>query len=232
MNKALSHTKPLVSVLFDKSTWDSEGNELGALLKNRGVCLDLSAGSGSALSHQYNQGQVNELISHCYGVFYGTGDIHPPEPPRTPEHETQVLNNANLESSTTVDIRTDTAATKAKKSVEFSDLQTTKTEKATKDCELDDQIKRMAASAVAAAIAGATAKQIANSKHSTSAIKAASAAAEVAQAVVDGKSDAAAQAVTKVAKIVEDETSRVNTTSTQNGSATRPAPKSTTCVLL
>ena len=90
----------------------------------------------------------------------------------------------------------------------------------------------MAASAVAAAIAGATAKQIANSKHSTPAIKAASAAAEVAQAVVDGKSDAAAQAVTKVAKIVEDETSRVNTTSTQNGSATRPAPKSTTCVLV
>ena len=94
MNKALSHTKPLVSVLFDKSTWDSEGDELGALLKNRGVCLDLSAGSGSALSHQYNQGQVNELISHCYGVLYGTGDIHPPEPPRTPEHETQVRSRA------------------------------------------------------------------------------------------------------------------------------------------
>ena len=94
MNKALSHTKPLVSVLFDKSTWDSEGDELGALLKNRGVCLDLSAGSGSALSHQYNQGQVNELINHCYGVLYGIGDIHPPEPPRTPEHETQVRSRA------------------------------------------------------------------------------------------------------------------------------------------
>ena len=90
VNTALSQTKPLVSVLFDKSTWHPEGHELGALLKSHGVCLDLSAGSGSALSHQYDQGQVNELISHCYGALYGTGDIHPPEPPRTPEHETQV----------------------------------------------------------------------------------------------------------------------------------------------
>ena len=81
VNTALSQNKPLVSVLFDKSTWNPEGHELGALLKSHGVCLDLSAGSGSALSHQYDQGQVNELISHCYGVLYGTGDIHPPEPP-------------------------------------------------------------------------------------------------------------------------------------------------------
>lgn len=90
VNTALSQTKPLVSVLFDKSTWHPEGHELGPLLKSHGACLDLSAGSGSALSHQYDQGQVNELISHCYGALYGTGDIHPPEPPRTPEHETQV----------------------------------------------------------------------------------------------------------------------------------------------
>ena len=94
VNTALSQTKPLVSVLFDKSTWHPEGHELGALLKSHGVCLDLSAGSGSALSHQYDQGQVNELISHCYGALYGTGDIHPPEPPRTPEHETQVRSRA------------------------------------------------------------------------------------------------------------------------------------------
>lgn len=90
VNTAVSQTKPLVSVLFDKSTWHPEGHELGTLLKSHGVCLDLSAGSGSALSHEYDQGQVNELISHCYGALYGTGDIHPPEPPRTPEHETQV----------------------------------------------------------------------------------------------------------------------------------------------
>lgn len=94
VNTALSQTKPLVSVLFDKSTWHPEGHELGALLKSHGVCLDLSAGSGSALSHQYVQGQVDELISHCYGALYGTGDIHPPEPPRTPEHETQVRSRA------------------------------------------------------------------------------------------------------------------------------------------
>ena len=90
----------------------------------------------------------------------------------------------------------------------------------------------MAASAVAIAIAGATAKQISNSKHSTPAIKAASVAAQVAQAVVDGNSDLASQAVTNVARIVDDETSRVNAVSAQNGSATRPAPKSATCVLL
>ena len=91
----------------------------------------------------------------------------------------------------------------------------------------------MAASAVAAAIAGATAKQISNSKHSTPAIKAVSvAAAQVAQAVVDGNSDLASQAVTKVTRIVDDETSRVSAVSAQNGSANRPAPKSPTCVLL
>ena len=54
------------------------------------MCLDLSAGSGTALSHQYDQGQVSALISYCNGTLYGTGDIHPPEPPRTPEHEAQV----------------------------------------------------------------------------------------------------------------------------------------------
>lgn len=143
-----------------------------------------------------------------------------------------MLNNANLESSTSVDLRTETASAKPKKNVEFSDIKHDKTDKIADNENIDDQIRRMAASAVAAAVAGATAKQISNSKHSTPAIKAASAAAEVAQAVVDGKSDAAAQAVSKVAKIVEDETSRVNATSTQNGSATRPAPKSATCVLL
>ena len=90
VNTALSHNKPLVSVLFDKSTWEQEGRELGSLLKDHGVCLDLSAGSGSALSHQYDQGQVSRLITYCNGTLYGTGDIHPPEPPRTPEHEAQV----------------------------------------------------------------------------------------------------------------------------------------------
>ena len=72
----------------------------------------------------------------------------------------KVLNNANLESSTIVDVRTDTASSRPKKSVEFSDLQAPKTDKATEDPKIDDQIRRMAASAVAAAIAGATAKQI------------------------------------------------------------------------
>lgn len=90
VNVALSHNKPLVSILFDKSHWYSECHELGSLLKDHSVCLDLSAGSGSALSHQYDQGQVSALISHCNGILYGTGDIHPPEPPRTPEHEAQV----------------------------------------------------------------------------------------------------------------------------------------------
>ena len=95
VNTALSHNKPLVSVLFDKSTWHPEGHEFESLLKDHGVCLDLSAGSGSALSHQYDQGQVNALITHCNGTLYGTGDIHPPEPPRTPEHETQVRSQVN-----------------------------------------------------------------------------------------------------------------------------------------
>lgn len=143
-----------------------------------------------------------------------------------------MLNNANLESPASVDLRTESASAKQKKTVEFTDIKHDKTDKIAETENIDDQIRRMAASAVAAAVAGATAKQISNSKHSTAAIKAASAAAEVAQAVVDGKSDAAAQAVSKVARIVEDETSRVNTTSTQNGSATRPPPKSATCVLL
>lgn len=203
-----------------------------SLLKDHGACFDLSAGSGSALSHQYDQAQVNELISYCNGTLYGTGDIHPPEPPRTPEHETQVLNNANLDSSSSLEFKLDTSSSRPKKGVEFSDLQLNKTDSDnTEDEKIAEQIRRMAASAVAAAVAGATAQQIAKSKHSTPAIKAASAAAEVAQAVVNGNSDGAAQAVSKVAKIVEEENSRVNATTAQNGSATRPPPKSTTCVL-
>ena len=118
--------------------------------------------------------------------------------------------------------------------MEFSDLQQPKTDSdnTIEDDKIAEQIRRMAASAVAAAVAGATAQQISKSKHSTPAIKAASAAAEVAQAVVNGNSDGAAQAVSKVAKIVEEEHSRVNATTAQNGSATRPPPKSATCVLL
>lgn len=118
--------------------------------------------------------------------------------------------------------------------MEFSDFQSPKTDsdQIPEDEKIAEQIRRMAASAVAAAVAGATAQQISKSKHSTPAIKAASAAAEVAQAVVNGNSDGAAQAVSKVAKIVEEENLRVNSVTTQNGSATRPAPKSATCVLL
>ena len=37
VSTALSQNKPLVSVLFDKSTWNPEGHELGALLKSRSV---------------------------------------------------------------------------------------------------------------------------------------------------------------------------------------------------
>lgn len=145
----------------------------------------------------------------------------------------QVLNNANLDSSSSLEFKLDTSSSRPKKGVEFSDLQLNKTDSdnITEDKKIAEQIRRMAASAVAAAVAGATAQQIAKSKHSTPAIKAASAAAEVAQAVVNGNSDGAAQAVSKVAKIVEEENSRVNATTAQNGSATRPPPKSTTCVL-
>ena len=145
----------------------------------------------------------------------------------------QVLNNANLDSSSSLEFKLDTSSSRPKKGVEFSDLQPNKTDSdnTTEDEKIAEQIRRMAASAVAAAVAGATAQQIAKSKHSTPAIKAASAAAEVAQAVVNGNSDGAAQAVSKVAKIVEEENSRVNATTAQNGSVTRPPPKSTTCVL-
>lgn len=144
----------------------------------------------------------------------------------------QVLNNANLDSSSSLEFKLDTSSSRPKKGVEFSDLQLNKTDSDnTEDEKIAEQIRRMAASAVAAAVAGATAQQIAKSKHSTPAIKAASAAAEVAQAVVNGNSDGAAQAVSKVAKIVEEENSRVNATTAQNGSAMRPPPKSTTCVL-
>lgn len=230
---ALSNNKPLVSVLFDKSTWESERHELGSLLKDNGVCLDLSAGSGTALSHQYDQGQVSALISYCNGTLYGTGDIHPPEPPRTPEHEAQVLNNANLDSSISLEFNPVPPSSRQKKGVEFSDLQSPKTDSdnTREDKKVAEEIRRMAAGAVAAAVAGATAQQIAKSKHSAPAVKAAFAAVEVAQAVANGNSDGAAQAVSKVAKIVEEENSRANASSAHNGSATGPPPKSATCVI-
>lgn len=138
--------------------------------------------------------------------------------------------------STSDEFKPVTASSKPKKGVEFSDLQSVQSPKTdssntTEDEKVAEQIRRMASSAVAAAVAGATAQQISKSKYSTPAIKAASAAAEVAQAVVNGNSDGAAQAVSKVAKIVEEENSRVNDATTQNGSVTRPPPKSATCVL-
>lgn len=235
VNVALSHNKPLVSILFDKSHWYSECHELGSLLKDHSVCLDLSAGSGSALSHQYDQGQVSALISHCNGILYGTGDIHPPEPPRTPEHEAQVLNNATLDSSSSLEFNSAPASSRQKKSVEFSDLNSPKPDSCNNtkvDDKVAEEVRRMAASTVAAAVAGATAQQIGKSKHSTPAIKAASAAAEVAHAVANGNSDGASQAVSKVAKIVEEENSKVTSPTAYNGSTTRPPPTSSTCVLL
>lgn len=131
-----------------------------------------------------------------------------------------------------MEVETDAAPNKPKTSVE-SDRKPSKTasDKITEDEKVAEQIRRMAASAVAAAVAGATAQQISKSKHSTPAIKAASAAADVAQAVANGNSEDAAQAVSKVAKIVEDERLRLNSIPSHNGSATRPPPKSATCII-
>lgn len=133
-----------------------------------------------------------------------------------------------------MEVETDAVPSKPKTSVE-ADRKPSKTasDKITEDEKVAEQIRRMAASAVAAAVAGATAQQISKSKHSTPAIKAAAAAAaDVAQAVANGNSDGAAQAVSKVAKIVEDERLRLNSIASHNGSATRPPPKSATCILL
>ena len=85
--------------------------------------------------------------------------------------------------------------------------------------------------AVAAAVAGATAQHISKSNNSPAGIKAAAAAADVAQAVVDGDSEAASQAVVRVAKIVNEESNAVTGRPVQNGTTTT-SPKSATCNLL
>ena len=235
---ALENHKSVIAAIFhNQSTWPAE-NDLVQLLtdcNNRVLLIDLSTGSGAALSHQYDQGQVAELITSCKEILYGTGDIHPREPPGSPD-SSPVRIDSREESSlgdppfsaTVPEIKKETEQKKPY-TVHFSDEKMESKPKL-EEKEETKQIKRMAASAVAAAVAGATAQHISKSNKSPAGIKAATAAAEVAQAVVDGNSDAAAQAVVRVAKIVEDETN-VSRRAVQNGATTSP-PKSTTCILL
>jgi hypothetical protein len=242
---ALETHKPVLALLFDKTSWPVD-NELENKLKSHAICLDFDAGFGEALSHQYDQAQLNKLVTQCNGILYGTGDIHPPEPPVSPDTTFHIHNEGNLgivrQQSSPVNQKAGTRKTSVnnherskgpEKQVEILELSKPRTADIVEPEESEEtQVQRMAASAVAAAVAGATAQHISKADNSPEAVKAAAAAAEVAQAVLDGNSDAAAKAVVKVAKIVEESSkNHSNSKHMSNGSVSAP-PKSTTCIIL
>lgn len=232
-NLALEFNKPVIALLFDKSSWPAD-NDLEVLLKENAICLDFDAGSGEALSHQYDQEQLSKLVSQCNDILYGTGDIHPPEPPVSPDNTFHEQHEGTLHQH---QLRTPKGSVQHIQSVKENEKVETEVKlKSGNTVEPEEdpekQVQRMAASAVAAAVAGATAQHISKANNTPEAVKAASAAAEVAQAVVDGDSDAAAKAVIKVAKIVEDSVkNQSHSKQVSNGSISSPS-KSTTCSIL
>lgn len=190
--------------------------------------MDFDAGSGEALSHQYDQQQLGKLVLQCNDLLYGTGDIHPPEPPISPDNTFHEQHEGTFHHH----------QEKTNYSTQFQERDKLEADLNQKPAAIvepeedpEKRVQRMAASAVAAAVAGATAQYIAKSDNKPEAVKAAGAAAEVAKAVVDGDSDAAANAVTKVAKIVEDSLNQSHSKQVSNGSISAP-PKSSTCTML
>ncbi|XP_048582483.1 uncharacterized protein LOC5520491 [Nematostella vectensis] len=248
INTALENNKPVIALLFDKSNWTEVCNDtdFGKQLSGHATCLDFDGGSGKALSHQFDQAQLLQLITHCNATLYGTGDIHPPEPPRSPEVTAQVSHDKRVESihdSTFLSAKPDEDVVKSEQQhhqnqqvprVEVTVASESKESIVESTKDQDAKIREMAASAVAAAVAGATAQHISKKETSPEAIKAAAAAAEVGQAVLDGDSDAAAQAVVKVARIVEETSkgSTQNNRTVQNGSVSSRPPQSSTCTIL
>lgn len=228
---AASEQKSLIAVLFDKTGWPAD-NELGSLLSQHAVCLDMNTGTGTALSHQYDETQLTDLVNQCNGTLYGTGDIHPPEPPPTPDHGSrgsqgsQILDASNLDSTTDYTLPPESKQPFPEEASAEKPISQNH-----EDIKVQEEIKRMAACAVAAAVAGATAQHVAKTNQSPAAIKAAATAAEVAQAVVDGNSDAASRGVAKVARIVEESAGSGGNAVVQNGVGTGP-PKSSTCIIL
>ncbi|KAK3728436.1 hypothetical protein QZH41_009482, partial [Actinostola sp. cb2023] len=223
INLALEVHKPVIALLFDKTRWP-EDNDLEILLNNHAICLDFDAGSGEALSHQYDQEQLSNLVSQSNGILYGTGDIHPPEPPVSPDNTFHVQSEGTL--------RKHLDGLNHHERVEDTLELTHKAGSVEPEEDNEKKVQRMAASAVAAAVAGATAQHISKADNTPEAVKAAAAAAEVAKAVVDGNSDAAAKAIVKVAKIVEDSVkNQPHSKHMSNGSVSSP-PKSTTCSIL
>ena len=232
---AHSEHKPLVAVLFDKAAWPAE-NELGRLLSDHAVCADLSAGTGTGLSHQFDATELTQLVNQCNGILYGTGDIHPPEPPLTPDNASQASQSSEILKANNLPAPEDPPASLEPPQKSVPEEQPAVAEPITEkldDAKIQEEMKRMAASAVAAAVAGAAAQQLAKTSQSAEAKKAAATAAEVAQAVVDGNSEAASRGITRVAQIVDECARKENHTVTTvpNGVATAPQ-KSTTCTIL
>lgn len=107
----------------------------------------------------------------------------------------------------------------------------------------EEEIHRVAASAVAAAVAAATAEHIAKQSNPTMGAKAAAMASKVGAAVAKGDSDAAAKAVIATAQAVDEVVAlasarnpiterRLNGNGNALTSETQLPPKSATCALL
>ena len=129
---------------------------------------------------------------------------------------------------------------KKKRSVQFADQGGIQVEPMDEETE----VRRVAASAVAAAVASATAEHIAKQSNPTMGAKAAAMAAKVADAVARGDSDAAAKAVIATAKAVDEvvavaslrtSVTRTNgsaVSNTSNGNRSQTSPKSAMCSIL
>ena len=226
-----SHNKDIIGAYFEA--------DLKCSLSNT---ADLSAGSGSGSGHIFNPEQLQILISESRNLIFGTGDIEPlsdatgdpvsgtvgdfgseshSEPVLKGLLRPAVSNTPAMETGQ----REENSQPK-KKHVKFqSDHVTEIDTSATKG---DDQIKPLAACTVAAAMVGAAAEHLSQSRKASSAsMRAANATAKVARAVAHGDADAATDALNDVVRIVDG----LSSTLKQKGSDYE-SPKSKTCVVL
>jgi hypothetical protein len=236
---------------FEENTkvFESLGKEIiGACFEGDLKCslsntADLSAGSGSGSGHIFNPEQLQILLSECRNLIFGTGDIDPLSDD-TGEPVSEIVGNFSPEDRSEPAIKgllrpavsqapametgqRDVSPPKKKHHVKFQSDHVTdlETNHGTKG---EDQIKPLAACTVAAAMVGAAAEHLGQSRKASSAgMRAANATAKVARAVAHGDADAATEALNDVVKIVDGLSSTLKHKGTGNES-----PKSKTCVIL
>jgi len=188
--------------------------------------VDLSAGTGEGASYQADPQQLKSLVESCHVTVFGHGSLGE-------ENKRVSVQNSSL-------IHASSFSLTKKPFEQFAEIIDNYS---TMNAEME--IKQVAATAVAAAVAAATAEHIAKQSNPTMGAKAAAMAAEVADAVAKGDSERAAKAIIATAKSVDEVVAFSNnrqsvTAKALNGvngnakgpTTTEPARKSTMCVLL